>query len=62
MIEGLRYSFPHAMDRVRPNYPALHTLRDKVAAHPRIAAYLASPRKAPFNDHGIFRHYAELDP
>jgi glutathione S-transferase len=62
MIEGLRYSFPHAMDRVRPNYPALHTLRDKVAAHPRIAAYLASPRRAPFNDHGIFRHYAELDP
>jgi glutathione S-transferase len=50
------------MDRVRPNYPALHTLRDKVAAHPQIAAYLASPRKAPFNDHGIFRHYAELDP
>jgi glutathione S-transferase len=28
---------------------------------PRIAAYLASPRRIPFNDQGIFRHYAELD-
>jgi len=27
----------------------------------RIAAYLASPRRIPFNNDGIFRHYPELD-
>ncbi|MBV8133652.1 MAG: glutathione S-transferase, partial [Alphaproteobacteria bacterium] len=27
----------------------------------RIAAYLASNRRIAFNQHGIFRHYAELD-
>jgi glutathione S-transferase len=32
-----------------------------VQERPRIAAYLASPRRIPFNDEGIFRHYAELD-
>jgi len=35
--------------------------RDAVAARPRIAAYLASPRRIAFNEQGIFRHYAELD-
>jgi glutathione S-transferase len=36
-------------------------IRDQVAARPRIAAYLASGRRIPFNRHGIFRHYPELD-
>ena len=27
----------------------------------RIATYLASDRRVPFNEHGIFRHYPELD-
>jgi glutathione S-transferase len=36
----------------------LHT---RVAARPRIAAYLASARRIPFNQEGIFRHYEELD-
>jgi glutathione S-transferase len=36
-------------------------LRDRVAARPNIAAYLASPRRLRFTDEGIFRHYAELD-
>jgi len=31
------------------------------AARPRIAAYLASNRRIAFNEHGIFRHYSELD-
>ena len=31
------------------------------AARPRIKAYLASPRRLPFNELGIFRHYPELD-
>jgi glutathione S-transferase len=28
---------------------------------PRITAYLASDRRIPFNESGIFRHYRELD-
>jgi glutathione S-transferase len=36
-------------------------LRDRVAERPRIAAYLASKRRIPFNEDGIFRHYPELD-
>jgi glutathione S-transferase len=36
-------------------------LHDLVAQLPRIAAYLASERRIPFNEEGIFRHYPELD-
>jgi glutathione S-transferase len=32
-----------------------------VAARPRIAAYLESKRRIPFNEEGIFRCYPELD-
>jgi len=62
MIAGLRYAFPNAMARNAASYPALCLLHDNVVRLPRIAAYLASPRRMAFNDHGIFRHYAELDP
>lgn len=61
LIEGLRYAFPKTMARLDPSYPGLVALRDKVAAHPNIAAYLASKRRIPFNETGIFRHYPELD-
>jgi glutathione S-transferase len=36
-------------------------LRDRVAARPRVARYLTSKRREPFNQMGIFRHYPELD-
>jgi glutathione S-transferase len=36
-------------------------LHDRVCARPRLAAYLSSPRRLPFNQEGIFRHYPELD-
>ena len=45
MIEGLRYAFPNAMARFEPKIPKLVALRDRVAARPRIAAYLASERR-----------------
>jgi glutathione S-transferase len=61
LYEGLRFSFPRSMRKMEPNYPGLAALRDRVAARPSIAAYLASPRRIPFNDRGIFRHYPELD-
>ena len=61
MLEGLTYAFPKAFARTIANCPGLRGLRDRVAARPRIAAYLASDRRLPFNEHGIFRRYPELD-
>jgi glutathione S-transferase len=60
-IAGLRYAFPRAMRRHERRLPRLAALHDAVAAFPRIAAYLASDRRIAFNEHGIFRHYPELD-
>jgi glutathione S-transferase len=60
-IAGLRYAFPHAMAKLEPKIPRLAALHDAVAARPRVAAYLASSRRVPFNTHGLFRHYPELD-
>ncbi|MBQ5949499.1 glutathione S-transferase [Massilia sp. ST3] len=61
VIEGLRYAFPKATQRMEREYPALTALRDRVAARPNIAAYLASDRRIPFNQNGVFRYYPELD-
>jgi glutathione S-transferase len=61
LVDGLRYAFPNAMARTERRLPRLVALRDRVAARPRIAAYLASERRIPFNEDGIFRHYPELD-
>ena len=61
MVAGLRYAFPRAMQRLAPRHPLSAALHDRVAARPRIAAYLASKRRIAFNQHGIFRHYPELD-
>jgi len=61
MVEGLRYAFPNAMARRERKIPRLVALRDRVADRPRIARYLRSERRIPFNQDGIFRHYPELD-
>ena len=61
VIAGLDYAFPRTMARVKLQHPRLTALHQRVMARPRIAAYLASPRRIPLNDRGIFRHYAELD-
>jgi len=61
VVAGLRYAFPRAMTRLEPKCPRVVELHDRVAARPGIAAYLTSNRRIPFNEHGIFRHYPELD-
>lgn len=61
VIAGLRYAFPKAMARSEKKHPALTALHDRVAQRPKIAAYLASERRLPFSEEGIFRHYPELD-
>jgi glutathione S-transferase len=61
LVEGLAYAFPHAMKRVSRRTPRLRELGSRVAERPRIAAYLASDRRIPFNEDGIFRHYPALE-
>ena len=62
LIAGLRYAFPKAMARIEPDFPLASGLHDTVAVLPRIAEYLASDRRIPFNEKGVFRRYPELDP
>jgi len=62
MMSGLDYAFPRAMARMKPGHPRLAALQQRVREQPRIAAYLRSDRRILFNEHGIFRHYPELDP
>jgi glutathione S-transferase len=61
VVEGLSYAFPKAMALNRRHHPQVLALRDRVAALPRISTYLASDRRIPFNEDGIFRHYDALD-
>ena len=61
LVEGLRYAFPNASARVLAGTPGVVQLRDRVARLPKVAAYLRSERRLPFNEQGIFRRYPELD-
>ena len=61
IIEGLRYAFPRRMKRFERKVPDLVALHDRVAQRPRIAAYLASDRRIPFSQWGIYRYFKELD-
>ena len=61
LVEGLRYAFPNAMDRFEHDYPQLAQVHGAVARLDRVGAYLASDRRVPFNEDGIFRAYPELD-
>ncbi len=61
MVAGMRYAFPRAMARLERRHPRLIALHGRISARPRLAAYLGSGRRIPFNLQGIFRHYPELD-
>ena len=61
IVDGLRYAFPRRMKAFEPEIPGLLDLHARVAARPNIKVYLASERRIPFNEQGIFRHYRELD-
>lgn len=61
MVEGLRYAFPATMKKLEPKHRKLVAIHDRVARRPRISRYLSSGRRIAFNQHGIFRHYPELD-
>jgi glutathione S-transferase len=61
IVEGLRYAFPRRMRRFEKRVPRVVALHERVAKRPRIAAYLASARRIPFSQWGIYRYFKELD-
>jgi glutathione S-transferase len=60
-ISGLRFAFPRAAVRLEKTVPHCVAVHEAMARLPNVAAYLASPRRIPFNNEGVFRHYRELD-
>ena len=58
---GMGHAFPRAFAGADTRYPALASLAAAVAERPNLARYLASERRIPFNESGVFRHYPELD-
>jgi glutathione S-transferase len=42
--------------KLEPGFPRVVALHERIAARPHIDAYLKSPRRIAFNEHGIFRH------
>lgn len=61
VVAGLLYALPKATARVLRKTPLVAALHAGVPQQRRLAAYLASDRRLPFNEQGIFRHYPELD-
>ena len=61
VVEGLQYALPKAAKKALKKAPRVVALHAGVARHKRIAAYLASERRLPFSEEGIFRRYPELD-
>lgn len=59
LLEGLDYMVPNRMREL--DYPRLEICRQAVMEIDGIEQYLASDRRLPFNEDGIFRHYPELD-
>jgi glutathione S-transferase len=61
LVEGLLYAFPKAGRRALAQVPLVEALQERLAAHPQVAAYIASERRIAFCEDGIFRRYPELD-
>ena len=61
IVEGLRYAFPKRMKRFEKKIPGVIALHGRVSKRPRIAAYMASKRRTPFSQWGIYRFYPPLD-
>ena len=61
LVEGLRYAFPQAAKKALARAPTVVQLHERVGGLPKVAAYLRSERRLPFNEQCIFRRYPELD-
>ncbi len=62
VLDGLVYAFPNAMAREYAARPELLKLRGRIDAVPTVRGHRQSIRHVPFTNHGLFRHYPELDP
>lgn len=60
-VAGLKYTFPNAMKTALDEHARVRGLHDRVHDLSNIKTYLDSDRRQAFNEHGIFRHYPELD-
>jgi glutathione S-transferase len=49
------------MRKLEAKHQRVTELHRRVSDRPRLSEYLSSPRRLPFNQEGIFRHYPELD-
>ena len=58
---GLRYALPKTAARLEHANLRIAALAQRVAERPNLSAYLASGRRLPFNEQGVFRRYPELD-
>lgn len=61
VVEGLLYALPRTAPKALKKAPLVMQVHAGVARHRRVAAYLASERRLPFSEQGIFRYYPELD-
>ena len=61
VVDGLLYALPKATRRVLRKAPLVTALHAGVPRQRRLAAYLASERRLPFNEQDVFRCYPELD-
>lgn len=61
LVDGLLYALPKAAKRVLTKAPLVTAVHAGVQRHKRVAAYLASERRVPHSEQGIFRRYPELD-
>jgi glutathione S-transferase len=61
VVAGLQYAFPSASRKAFRRCPRLLALHDAAFARPRIARYVTSGRRLPFNNEDLFRHYLALD-
>jgi glutathione S-transferase len=61
VLAGLQYAFPNAMRKALARHKRLRALQEFVFSRPRIESYMNSPRRLPFNDDDLYRHYPELD-
>ncbi|HZN48136.1 MAG TPA: glutathione S-transferase [Ramlibacter sp.] len=61
VVEGLLYALPKATRRLLRKTPLVTALHAGVPRQRRLAAYLASERRLPFNEQDVFRRYPELD-
>jgi glutathione S-transferase len=61
LVEGLRYAFPKGMAKAERKVQRVIEVHERVGKRDGIKAYVASDRRIPFNEDGIFRHYPELD-